>query len=196
MNIKNLTILVKSKKHDGGVTMDFLELAKARYSVRKFSQKQVETQKLDRILEAGRLAPTAANAQPQRILVLDSEASLNKLKTCTAYHFNAPLVLLICYDNAVSWKRPYDSNDSGYVDASIVTTHIMLETANLGLGSTWVGHFDPAVIHKAFALPATIVPVALLPIGYPDETSSPNPNHNKRYDKDKTIFYNAFAASE
>jgi nitroreductase len=174
--------------------MDFLELAKVRHSVRKFSQQQVEAEKLDRILEAGRLSPTAANAQPQRILVLDSEASLSKLKTCTAYHFNAPLALLICYDKTVSWKRPYDNNDSGYVDASIVTTHIMLETANLGLGSTWVGHFDPASIQEAFALPATIVPVALLPIGYPDEASSPNPNHNKRYDKNKTVFYNTFAA--
>jgi nitroreductase len=174
--------------------MDFLELAKARYSVRKFSQQQVEPDKLDRILEAGRLAPTAANAQPQRILVLNSEASLRKLKTCTTYHFNAPLVLLIGYDTTASWKRPYDNNDSGYVDASIVTTHIMLEAANLGLGSTWVGHFDPAVIRKAFALPPTIVPVALLPIGYPDKASVPNPNHDKRYEKDKTIFYNTFAS--
>lgn len=176
--------------------MDFLELAKARYSVRQFSQQRVEAEKLDRILEAGRLSPTAANAQPQRILVLDSEISLNKLKACSVYHFNAPLVLLICYDNTVSWKRPYDNNDSGYVDASIVTTHIMLETANLGLGSTWVGHFDPAAIQEAFALSANIIPVALLPIGYPAETSSPNPNHNKRYDKNKTVFFNTFAASE
>lgn len=176
--------------------MDFLELAKARYSVRQFSQQRVEAEKLDRILEAGRLSPTAANAQPQRILVLDSEISLNKLKACSVYLFNAPLVLLICYDNTVSWKRPYDNNDSGYVDASIVTTHIMLETANLGLGSTWVGHFDPAAIQEAFALPPNIIPVALLPIGYPAETSSPNPNHNKRYDKNKTVFFNTFAASE
>ena len=176
--------------------MDFLELAKARYSVRKFSPQQVETEKLDRILEAGRLAPTAANAQPQRILVLNSETSLNHLKSCTMYHFNAPLALLICYDNAISWKRPYDNNDSGYVDARIVTTNIMLETANLGLGSTWVGHFDPTAIQKTFELPATIIPVAILPIGYPAETSSPNPNHEKRYDKKQTVFYNTFAAIE
>lgn len=175
--------------------MDFLELAKARYSVRKFSPQQVEAEKLDRILEAGRLAPTAANAQPHRILVLNSEVSLNKLKTCTVYHFNAPLALLVCYDSTVSWKRPYDNNDSGYVDASIVTTHIMLETANVGLGSTWVGHFDPAAVREAFALPPALVPVAILPIGYPDETSSPNSNHNKRHDKNKTVFYNTFADS-
>lgn len=174
--------------------MDFLELAKARYSVRKFSSRQVEPEKLDLVLEAGRLSPTAANYQPQRILVLNSKDSLDKLKVCTIYHFNAPLVLLICYDNTASWKRSYDNNDSGYADASIVTIHMMLEAANLGLGSTWVGHFDPSLIRSAFALPAKLVPIALLPLGYPAEDSSPNPNHTIRHDKSKTVFYNTFAA--
>lgn len=175
--------------------MNFLELAKARYSVRKFTKQQVATEKLDRILEAGRLAPTAVNFQPQRILVIDSQASLSKLQNCTPYHFNAPLALLVCYDNTVSWKRSYDNNDSGAVDASIVATHMMLEIANLGLGSTWVGHFDPDAIQTAFALPANIIPVVLLPVGYPAESSSPHPNHDKRYDKSQTVFYNAFAGT-
>ncbi len=79
--------------------MDFLQLAKEqRYSVRKFKADKIEKEKLDLILEAGRIAPTAANFQPQRILVIDSEEGLTKLKTCTPYHFNAPLALLICYD--------------------------------------------------------------------------------------------------
>lgn len=172
--------------------MDFLNLTKARYSVRKFSNQQVEAEKLDRILEAGRLAPTAANLQPQRVLVLNTETSLGKLKDCTPYHFNAPLALLVCYDNTVSWKRHFDGNDSGSVDASIVTTHMMLEIASLGLGTTWVGHFDPAAIQAAFSLPANIIPVALLPVGYPAEGVQPHPNHDKRYDKSHTVFYNSF----
>lgn len=77
--------------------MDFLELAKDRYSVRKFCDKKVEKEKLDLILEVGRVAPTAVNYQPQRILVLDTEDALSKLKICTTYHFHAPLALLICY---------------------------------------------------------------------------------------------------
>lgn len=172
--------------------IDFLELAKERYSVRVFSDKKVEAEKIDLILEAGRLAPTACNNQPQRILVLDSEESLNKLKSCTPYHFNAPLAIIICYDNTVSWKRRYDSKDSGDIDASIITSHMMLEITNLGLGSTWVGHFDPAAIKETFELPDNIIPVAILPIGYPGAESTPNMNHNKRLSKEETIFYNSF----
>lgn len=89
--------------------MDFLELAKERYSVRKFSDKKVEREKLDAILEAGRCAPTAVNYQPQRILVLESPEALEKLKGCTPYHFHAPLALLVCYDREASWKRSHDN---------------------------------------------------------------------------------------
>jgi len=172
--------------------MDFLELAKERYSLRKFSSKKVEAEKIDLILEAGRLAPTAANLQPQRILVLESEESLGKLKECNPYHFNAPLAMLVCYDNTASWKRSYDGKDSGKIDASIVATHMMLEIANLGLGSTWVGHFNPAAVKTVFALPDNIIPVAILPIGYPGLDAAPHPNHYRRLDKSKTVYYNAF----
>lgn len=172
--------------------MDFLDLAKTRYSVRKFRDKKVEPEKVAAILEAGRVAPTAVNYQPQRILVLDCEDNLNKLKDCTPYHFHAPLAVLVCYDTAVSWKRSFDGKDMGEVDASIVATQMMLEAADLGLGSTWVGHFDPEKIKTAFALPDNIIPVALLPIGYPDPTSTPHLNHAKRFELGTTVFYNGF----
>lgn len=173
--------------------MNFLHLAKERYSVRKFSDKKVEKEKLDLILEAGRLAPTALNYQPQRILVLDNEVSLAKLKLCTRYHFNAPLVLLVCYDSTVSWKRSFDNLDMGDVDASVVATHMMLEVAELGLGTTWVGGFNTDAIRETFALPEYLVPVALLPIGYPSSDSSPHPLlHYNRHDINKTVFFNSF----
>ncbi|ASW43787.1 nitroreductase family protein [Clostridium isatidis] len=172
--------------------MEFLQLAKDRYSVRKFSDKKVEKEKLDLILEAGRVAPTAVNFQPQRILVIDSEESLEKVKSCTRFHFDAPLTLLICYDSTVSWKRSYDQKEMGEVDASIVITHMMLQAAELGLGTTWVGHFDPEAIREKFDLPEYLIPVALLPMGYPSSDSKPNPLHEKRYDIDKTVFYNSF----
>ena len=133
--------------------MDFIKLAKERYSVRKFAAKKVEEEKVAQILEAGRCAPTAVNYQPQRILVIESGDSLAKLRNCTPYHFNAPLALLVCYDKTASWKRSYDGCDMGVVDASIVAAQMMLEAASLGLGTTWVGHFDPAAVRTAFDLP-------------------------------------------
>jgi nitroreductase len=173
--------------------MNFLQLAKDRYSVRKFSDKKVEREKLDLILEAGRVAPTAVNYQPQRILVIENEDSLTKLKICTPYHFNAPLALLVCYDSTVSWKRKYDNEDMGVVDASIITTHIMFQAHELGLGTTWVGHFNPDIIKETFELPEYIVPVALLPIGYPRSDSAPHPQlHSNRHDIKDTVFFNSF----
>ena len=100
-------------------------------------------------MEAARVAPTACNFQPQRILVLDNKESLEKLKKCTPYHFHAPLALVVCYDKTTSWKRK-DGDDMGEVDAAIVTTQMMLETENIGLGTTWVGYFDKAELVKEF----------------------------------------------
>lgn len=172
--------------------MNFLELAKKRYSVRSFSDKKIEPEKTDLILEAGRIAPTACNLQPQRILVIDNEESLEKLKKCTPYHFDAQLAMLICYDKNVSWKRKYDGADGGQVDASIVTTHMMLEVVEMGLGTTWVGSFDPEVVRKEFKLEENIIPVAILPIGYPSDHCEPYAGHFQRFEKDKTVFHNSF----
>lgn len=167
--------------------MDLMELFIERHSVRKFSDKKVEKEKIRAILEAGRVAPTAVNFQPQRIYVLESEESLLKLKDCTKFHFDAPVAFLVCYDNTVSWKRSYDNKDMGEVDASIVATQMMLEITNLGLGTTWVGHFDPSAVIEKFNLQDNIKPVAIFPIGYPAEDSAPNPRHYERLDLSETV---------
>ncbi len=172
--------------------MDFLTLAKHRYSVRKFDARSVEQEKLDQILRAAQLSPTACNFQPQRILVLQSEESLAKLKKCTKYHFDAPTALLICYDKNVSWKRNFDGDDSGVVDAGIVTTQMMLAAAELGLGTTWVGCFDPKTVCSEFKLPQNFVPVAILPLGYPATDAKPAPAHESRVALEKTVFYDSF----
>ena len=112
--------------------MDFLNLAAQRYSVRKFTDKPVGREVLDQILKAGYLAPTACNLQPQRILVINQQESLEKLRRCTPCHFDAPAALLVCYEKDACWKRKYDGKDSGDIDASIVTTHMMLEAQELG----------------------------------------------------------------
>lgn len=158
---------------------DFLTLAKERYSVRKFAQKPVAQEDISRILQAGQLAPTGCNYQPQHVYVFQSEEALAKMRKCTKCHFHAPLGMLICYDVRQSWKRKYDGADSGWVDASIVTTHMMLEAHELGVGSCWVMYFDPQAIQAEFDLPDHLIPVALLVMGYPAEDAAVNPLHEQ-----------------
>ncbi|NLF93468.1 MAG: nitroreductase [Oligosphaeraceae bacterium] len=169
--------------------MNFLNLAAQRYSVRKFRPEPVSESDLQVILEAGRLAPTACNLQPQRIYVIRSAAGLEKLRRCTSCHFEAPLVLLICYDSSASWKRSFDGFESGCMDASIVGTHIMLAAAERGLGSTWVCYFDPALLRREFSLPKPQIPALLLPLGYPAPDAVPNPMHFQRQNLADTVFY-------
>ena len=146
--------------------MNFLQLARdKRYSVRKFKAQAVEKEKLEYILEAGRVAPTACNYQPQRILVIENEAAHEKLKQCTSWYFGAPVVLMICYDKSTCWKNRTNGTCGGDVDASIVTTQMMLAAAELGLGTTWVGAFNHQKARELFNIPDYLVPVALLPIG-------------------------------
>lgn len=167
----------------------FLTLAQQRYSARKFSDKPVEQSAIDKILRAGQLAPTACNNQPQKVFVLRSEEALRKLRLCTYSHFNAPLAMLVCYDSAQSWKRNYDGQDSGWVDASIVATHLMLEAWEQGVGSTWVMHFIPEAVQTEFELPEQLVPVALLVMGYPAEDASPHPLHAQSKSIDELVEY-------
>lgn len=172
--------------------MEFADVIKTRYSVRQFSAKEVEKEKLTMILEAGGLAPTACNFRPQRILVLNEKDSLEKLKNCTRFHFDAPLAVIVCYDKETSWKRKYDDADGGEIDASIVTTLMMLKITDLGLGTTWVGSFDPQKVKENFNLGSNLVPTAILPIGYPSEDSQPVPGHFSRKELKETVTYNSF----
>ena len=172
--------------------MEFLELANKRYSCRNFLNKEVEKEKIDNILEAARLAPTAVNFQPQRILVLKDKNTIEKLKEATPYTFDAPLIFAVCYDKEVSWKRKYDGNDEGIVDASIITTHMMLEATDLDVGTTWVGYFNPEKVREVLDIPQNYEIVSLLPTGYPAEDAKPSSNHEKRESLDTTVFYEKF----
>ena len=167
--------------------MDFLELAKERYSVRMYSNQPIEKEKINRILEAGRVAPTAHNNQPQRIYVIQSEEAREKVKKCTRYSFSAPCILLICYNEDESWYGP--DNKLGSIDASIVTTHMIMEATELGLGTVWVGSFNAEIAKSEFALPKNIIPVAFLPVGYPAEMAKPSPMHANRKDMSETVSY-------
>jgi len=158
----------------------FLDMAKERFSVRKFSEQAIEPEKLAQILEAGRIAPTAHNEQPQRIKVITAADELAKVDECTRCRFGAPTVLFVCYDKDVCWKRPFDSAPSGEIDASIVTTHMMLTAQDLGLGTCWVMFFDPEKAIEQFALPENIIPVAMMPVGYLADDAAPSKLHGSR----------------
>lgn len=167
--------------------MDFLELAAGRYSERRFAPTPVEPEKLDRILEAGRLAPTAKNRQPQRILVVQSPEGLAKMDRCTECRFGAPLVLVLAYDTEVACRHP-DVADFGMVDLGIVGTHMMLEAAELGVHSCWVGLIDPSELRRQFGVPRTVRIVSVMPMGYPSERSHPAPLHHRSKDLSELVF--------
>ena len=157
--------------------MDFEKLSAERYSLRKFSDRPVEREKLDQILEAGRNAPTAHNLQPQRIFVLQSTEALEKVDGCTGAHFHPPVMLLVAYDAAEAWKREDDGKNHGEIDAAIASTQMMLQAADLGLGTTYVGMFDQEKLRAAFPELAGLTPIALLPLGYPAEGAHPSRLH-------------------
>ena len=128
----------------------FLELATERFSVRNFSDRQVEEEKLEKILQAAKVAPTAVNFQPQKLYVIRSREAIERLAAIRPL-FGAPLAVIICYDDKISWKNTRDNgHDSGEVDAAIITTHMMLEAWELGIGSCWMGAFSPADVAKEF----------------------------------------------
>lgn len=161
--------------------MDFQTLAAQRYSLRKFSDRPVEEEKLTAILEAGRVGPTAHNLQPQRIFVMRSAEAQAKTDACMGFHFHAPLLLVVAYDPEAAWKREIDGKNHGEIDAAIAVSQMMLQAADLGLGTTFVGVFDPEKLVAAFLEElGTLRPIAVLPLGYPAEGAHPARLHGER----------------
>ena len=170
--------------------MDFEKLAAERYSLRKFSDQPVEEETLARILEAGRNAPTAHNNQPQRILVLRSKEALALADGCARSHFDSPVMLVVSYDPADAWIREEDGKNHGEIDAAIATTQMMLQAADLGLGTTYIGMFDPEKLRAAFPEElAGLVPIALLALGYPAENARPSRLHTERKPLEEMVCY-------
>ena len=160
--------------------MDFAQLSAERYSLRKYSNRPVEEEKLSLILESGRNAPTAHNFQPQRIFVLQSPEALEKADACMGSHFHPPVIVAVAYDPAVSWHRETDGKDHGEIDAAIAATQMMLQAADLGLGTTYVGMFRPEELKAAFPEMEGLEITALLPLGCPAEGAHPARLHSER----------------
>lgn len=194
--------------------MDFMDISKKRITVRKFSQIPVEDEKTQKILEAGRWAPTAVNAQPQRVLVLNTPESLAKVREFCSFgydqkyvdlaeecddkengklnfYYGAPLVLFVSYDKTTCWTHPQSGQSSGATDAAIVTTHMMLEAASLDLGTVWISYFDEDRARKLLRIPDNWKPFCMLYVGYPAKDFQPNPRlSSQRKSLSETCYFN------
>ena len=169
--------------------MEFKEVAKNRYSCKKYSDRQVEPEKLNAILEAGRVAPTSKNLQEQHIYVAQSKEALAKIDAATPCRYGAPTVLVVTYDKNNVFTYPGGRYDSGAEDATIVATQIMLAAADEGVDSCWLNFFDPDKLARELGLPENEVILMLLDLGYAAEGAGPLPNHGKRKELSKTVSY-------
>ncbi len=148
--------------------MDFFELVHKRYSVRAYKRDPVEEDKLGQVLEAARLAPTAANRQPFQIIMIHTAGRETELRRVygKSWFAQAPLLIVICALPAQGWVRR-DGKNYADVDVTIAMDHLILAAANLGLGTCWVAAFDPATAREVLHLPADVEPIAFTPLGYP-----------------------------
>jgi nitroreductase len=148
--------------------MEVMETIAARFSVRAYRPDPVDDQTLGRVLEAARLAPTAANHQPFRVIVVHTkgrEAELARVYR-PAWFTQAPLVLAVVSLPDVAWRR-IDGKHYGDVDATIAMDHMILAAASMGLGTCWIAAFDPAAARAVLGLPDEAEPIAFTPLGYP-----------------------------
>ncbi len=155
--------------------MEFLNLVQQRYSVRSYQPTPVEDAKLARVLEAARLAPTAANRQPFQLIVAKvkgREAELRRIYK-RRWFVQAPLVICACGLHDQGWVRESDGVNYTTVDVAIALDHLMLAAASLGLGTCWVAAFNPIAARQVFGLPEGVEPIALTPLGYPADQPLP-----------------------
>ena len=169
--------------------MEFKEVIEKRYSCKKYSDKKVEKEALEAILNAGRVAPTARNAQEQRVYVIESKEALAKIDEVTPCRYGAPTVLVVAFDKEHVFTYPGGQRDSGIEDASIVATHMILAAADEGVDSCWVNNFNPEVLEKSLGLPENEEILMIMDLGYALEGAGPLPNHIKRKDLTETITY-------
>lgn len=169
--------------------MEFNELAAKRYSCKKYGSEQLTAEQLDKILEAGRLAPTAKNLQPQHLYVIQSAEGLAKVDELTPCRYGAPTVIMVAFNTKNVFTYPGDERDSGIEDASIVATHLCLAAAAEGVDSCWINFFDPAKAREAFDLPEDEDVLMLLDLGFAAEGAGPLGNHGKRKALDEIVTY-------
>lgn len=167
--------------------MEFEEVIRKRTSVRKFSDKTLEQEKLNKILEAGRLAPTAKNSQPNKIYVVKSKEGLEKIDKASRCRYGASTVLIICGNKEEAYhKGEYSTYE---MDSCIIATHMMLEATNLNVDNIWIESFDESILREEFNIPNDFIPVCMLPLGYKAEDCPQNPLHNIRKSIEDLVEY-------
>lgn len=169
--------------------MELDKIFNERYSVRKYADKPIEDYKIKLIIDAGMKAPTGKNHQPQRILIVKSADEMEKLKSVCKCTFDAPMALVVCYNENEAWHSRFEEGyNCGEMDVSIVTTFMMLKAWELGIGSCWVRYFDPREISRVFNLPEEIHPACILDLGYAAPDCKPlDSMHNRPRSQDDII---------
>ena len=169
--------------------MDFKAVVAHRFSCKKFSDKPLEPEKLEAILEAGRLAPTAKNLQEQHIYVLQSAEALQKLDAVTPCRYGAPVALAVAFDRNNVFTYPGGKRDSGIEDATIVATHMLLAATDEGVNSCWINFFDPEKLAQTLDLPEKEEVLMVLDLGYAAEGIGALASHNSRKPITETVSY-------
>lgn len=168
--------------------MEFTEVIKNRYSCKNFDpSKKVPEEKLEAILEAGRVAPTAKNLQEQKIYVIESEENLSKVDNVTPCRYGAPTVLAVAFKKNEVFTYPGGKYSSGTEDATIVATHMILAAYDAGVDSCWLNFFDPDALAKDLGLPEDEQILMLMDLGYAGPNGKPLPNHESRKDLSETV---------
>ena len=169
--------------------MEFKTVVQNRFSCKKYSNRQVESEKLTAILEAGRLAPTAKNLQEQHIYVVQNPDVLAKIDTVTPCRYGAPTVLVVAYDRNNVLTYPGGKRDSGTEDGTIVATHMILAAADEGVDSCWINYLDPDKLAEALGLPENEEVLMVMDLGYGAEGAGPLPKHFDRKPLSETVSY-------
>ena len=167
--------------------MEFQKVIENRYSCKKYSDRPVEADKLNAILNAGRLAPTAKNLQEQRVYVVRSAEALAKIDAMTPCRYGAPIVLVVAFDRSNVFTYPGGKRDSGVEDATIVATHMLLAAADQGVDSCWLNFLDPEKLAEALGLPENEEILMVMDLGYAAEGAGPLPNHASRKPLSETV---------
>ncbi len=161
--------------------MNIIDTISARRSVRSYTSEQPSDELLHNVLNAGRLAPSACNAQPWKFIVIKDRE--NRLQLSKAYNrewfYNAPVILCVCCNREESWRRK-DGKDFGDIDIAIAVDHITLAAQEAGLGTCWIANFDAAVARELLKLPPHIDPVMFTPLGYPQKSDQIPPKIRKK----------------
>lgn len=169
--------------------MEFKEVIRARYSCKKYGDRKVAPEKIQAILEAGRMAPTAKNLQEQHVYVIQSAEGLAKIDEVTPCRYGAQTVLVVAFDKTNVFTYPGGKRDSGIEDASIVATHMILAAADEGVDSCWLNNFDPDKLASSLGLPENEEILMAMDLGYAAEGTGPLPNHSSRKPLTETVSY-------